>query len=83
MSVSNLLARTVAIVIGAAVTLALVASSASAHIPPDPEQLPISCACSARLDAIAAALRAQGFSGPAAQNFAVLTQRDCMTVSAS
>jgi hypothetical protein len=83
MSIPNFLARAAAIVIGVAATLALVASSATAHIPPDPEQPPSSCACPARLDAVAAALRAQGFSAPAAQNFAVLTQRDCMTVPAS
>jgi hypothetical protein len=55
----------------------IVASPASASPAPEPPDQPSSVwTCPTRVDAVAGAMRARGFSAPAAKNFAII-QRDC------
>ncbi len=62
----------------AAVALVFTATPASAQPTPDQDDPPVSAwTCPTRIDTVAQALRAEGFTAQAAQNIAVLTHREC------
>jgi hypothetical protein len=58
------------------------ASPATARPAPEPNGPDVSVwTCPTRVDAVAQALRLQGFSAQAAKNIAVLTKEDCTDVT--
>jgi hypothetical protein len=83
MTIHTRLSRTATVTIAAAATASLFgAAPATAGPAPDPVGHGISIwTCPTRIDAVAQVLRAQGFSAPAAKNFAVFSHEDCGDVT--
>lgn len=83
MTVHNRRLRTAATVAAAAATASLFLGVPPANAAPAPE--PVSTGesiwtCPTRIDAVAQVLRAQGFSAPAAKNFALFVKEDCVAI---
>jgi hypothetical protein len=80
MSTQTTWLRTAATIATAVATGSLVAGAAPARASPGPEPADqsVSVHTCPRIDSLARTLRADGFSAPAAKNFAVFIQRDCL-----
>jgi hypothetical protein len=76
--------RTAATIAAATATVALFVGASPANAKPAPEPVGQDVSvwtCPTRVDAVAQALRLQGFSAPAAKNFALFTKQDCTDVT--
>jgi rhodanese-related sulfurtransferase len=84
MSIHTRCSRTAATIAAATATAALFVGASPANAKPAPEPIGQDVSvwtCPTRVDAVAQALRLQGFSAPAAKNFALFTKQDCTDIT--